>query len=217
MTREYTLDDVRRTYAVWGKHPALYFAQDLFSFMGRHRQIRRATVEGLRLSPGDRVLEIGCGNGRNLAYLREAVGPAGEVVGVDFTPEMLAEAQHKVDEAGWSNVRLICADAAEVQFEPESFDAVFGLMSFSAMPRHDVAIRHASTWVRHGGTFCITDGRNFPDHLKVLNPVLEHVVGRFGTWHSWRDLPQDLFEVFGNVSVCQHNFGTFFVARATRP
>jgi len=214
MRSDYDLNDVRRIYAVWGRHPSWYFAQDLFSFLGRHREIRRATVAGLGLRPGDHVLEIGCGNGRNLGYLREAVGPAGEVVGVDVTPEMLDEAQHKIDRAKWDNVRLILGDAADVVFEPGSFDAILGLMSFSAMPGYRDVIKRAHGWLRPDGVFGITDGQNFPGRLGVLNPLLEHVVGRLGTWHSWRDLPSEMYDEFGNVSVRTHNFGSFFVARS---
>lgn len=214
MRRDYDLDAVRRTYAVWGRHPSWYFAQDLFSFLGRHVEIRRATVAGLGLRPGDRVLEIGCGNGRNLGYLREAVGASGEVVGVDVTPEMLGEARRKIERHGWSNVRLLLSDAAEADFEQASFDAILGLMSFSAMPRHRAVLEHARAWLRPGGVFGITDGQNFPGRLRILNPLLENVVGRLGTWHSWRDLPAEMFDVFGNVSVRTHNFGSFFVARS---
>lgn len=216
MKPSYDIEDVLRTYAVWGRHPSWYFAQDLFSFMGRHREIRRETVAGLGLRPGDRVLEIGCGNGRNLTYLRDAVGTTGEVVGLDVTPQMLATAQQRVDRAGWSNVHLVLDDARTASFQPGSFDAILGLMSFSAMPDHAVALARARQWLRHGGVFGITDGQNFTGKLGVLNPLLEQGVGRLGTWHSWRDLPADLFATFGNVSVRRHNFGSFFVARSKK-
>ena len=47
----------------------------------------------LDLKPGDHVLEIGCGTGRNLPYLRDAVGPQGRVYGVDISAGMLERAQ----------------------------------------------------------------------------------------------------------------------------
>ena len=51
---------------------------------------RQKAAERLRLQPGDRVLEIGCGTGRNLPPLRAAVGPTGSIYGVDISAGMLA-------------------------------------------------------------------------------------------------------------------------------
>ncbi len=48
-------------------------------------------VDRLSLQPGDHVLEIGCGTGRNLPFLSAAVGPQGRVYGVDLSPGMLGE------------------------------------------------------------------------------------------------------------------------------
>jgi phosphatidylethanolamine/phosphatidyl-N-methylethanolamine N-methyltransferase len=57
---------------------------------------RRKAVRALRLMPGDTVLEIGAGSGRNLPYLIDAVGPEGSVIAVDASSGMLAEAEKLV-------------------------------------------------------------------------------------------------------------------------
>lgn len=49
-------------------------------------------VAQLRLSPGDVVVDAGCGSGRALVPMRAAVGPRGAVLGIDATPAMLHEA-----------------------------------------------------------------------------------------------------------------------------
>jgi ubiquinone/menaquinone biosynthesis C-methylase UbiE len=51
-----------------------------------HDGARRKAVQALELSRGDTVLEIGCGTGRNLAHLANAVGESGSVIGVDAPP-----------------------------------------------------------------------------------------------------------------------------------
>lgn len=51
-----------------------------------------AAVAELGLRAGDRVLDAGCGTGRALPALRDAVGPSGAVLGVDLTPAMLEAA-----------------------------------------------------------------------------------------------------------------------------
>ena len=55
--------------------------------------LRRRAAARLNLKQGDRVLEIGCGTGRNFPFLREAVGPAGEIYGVDLSRGMLRRAR----------------------------------------------------------------------------------------------------------------------------
>lgn len=73
---------------------------------------REAAVAALRLAPGGHVLDLGCGTGLNLALLVDAAGPAGQVTGVDISPEMLARARARIARAGWPNVTLIEADLA---------------------------------------------------------------------------------------------------------
>ncbi|MFC7044877.1 class I SAM-dependent methyltransferase [Halobacteriaceae archaeon GCM10025711] len=70
---------------------------------------REAAVNALALDPGDTVVEMGCGTGANLPLLRQQVGPAGRVVGVDFTRGMLDRATARADR--WENVHLVQGDA----------------------------------------------------------------------------------------------------------
>jgi len=73
--------------------------------------VRRRAVDALALAPGDTVIEMGCGTGANLPYLREAVGPEGAVIGVDLAGGALGRARSRIDRAGWENVALVCGDA----------------------------------------------------------------------------------------------------------
>jgi ubiquinone/menaquinone biosynthesis C-methylase UbiE len=76
------------------------------------RSWRASAADALALSPGDTVVEMGCGTGANFPHLRERVGPDGRVVGVDLTPGMLGVARRRVDRAGWDNVGVVAGDAA---------------------------------------------------------------------------------------------------------
>lgn len=78
---------------------------------------------------GEHVLDIGCGNGSTTLMLAEAVGPTGEVTGVDVSQPMLAIARTRTDVP---NVRFIEADAAAYPFQPDR-DLIFsrfGVMFF---------------------------------------------------------------------------------------
>lgn len=96
--------DVRRFYGKWAR---LYDRLATLPFVLRWR-VRAA--EALALDPGDTVVEMGCGTGANLPYLREPVGPGGRVVGVDLTSPLLSLARAR-GRADRSNVHLLRGDA----------------------------------------------------------------------------------------------------------
>ncbi|MEV8274752.1 methyltransferase domain-containing protein [Microbacterium sp. NPDC077184] len=74
---------------------------------------RRVGIGMLDLSPGDVVIDLGCGTGLNFPLLARAVGPEGLIVGVDRSGDMLAQARRR---AQWlpCEVVLVEADAAEL-------------------------------------------------------------------------------------------------------
>lgn len=73
--------------------------------------------------PHERVLDIGCGDGRNTAELAAMVS-AGAVVGVDRSPEMIKFAQEHFPPARFPNLSFLQADATALPFNAE-FNAVF--------------------------------------------------------------------------------------------
>jgi arsenite methyltransferase len=93
------------------------------STTGRTDTIRLQTIERLRLSPGQVVLDVGCGSGVSFAMLLERVGPEGTVFGFDQSPEMLALARKKCVDQAWSNVHVQEGFAESVRF-PKPLDAI---------------------------------------------------------------------------------------------
>jgi ubiquinone/menaquinone biosynthesis C-methylase UbiE len=89
--------------------------------------LRTAAKEGAfflpHLRPGMRVLDVGCGPGSITLGLAEAVSP-GEVVGIDFQPSQVAQAQALSAARGVMNTRFEVADVYRLPFPDGSFDAV---------------------------------------------------------------------------------------------
>jgi protein-L-isoaspartate(D-aspartate) O-methyltransferase len=78
-------------------------------------------LDSLDLTPGDRVLHIGCGVGYYTAIVAEAVTPGGRVVGVEADPELAERAaRHLIP---WPSATVICADGC--RFVGELFDVIF--------------------------------------------------------------------------------------------
>ncbi len=92
------------------------------------KPLREQAVALLDLAPGARVLDAGCGPGGSLPYLVDAVGPSGEVVGIEISPDIAINARLRVERHQWQNVRIVEADARSVSLEGE-FD---GLLMFAA-------------------------------------------------------------------------------------
>jgi len=77
-------------------------------------------MEMLAISPGDRVLDVGCGTGNYSRHLAEAAGD-GLVVGLDASAAMLAAAAKR---GGGSNLAYLRGDAGALPFGDDQFDAV---------------------------------------------------------------------------------------------
>jgi SAM-dependent methyltransferase len=89
------------------------------------RQWRELLVASLPLRPGDTVLDVGCGTGLCAPLLHRQVGPAGTIIGIDESEQMLAVAAHRVTEHGWDNVRLIAAPVATAPIDGMADAALF--------------------------------------------------------------------------------------------
>ena len=127
-------------------------------------------------SPGERVIDVGCGCGFTTLELARRVAPGGRVLGVDISATMLARARERAP-AG-SAVEFIEADATVYPFEPGAADLLFsrfGVMFF-AQPRKSFAnIRHG---LRRGArlTFaCWREPQRNPWLMLPLEEACRHV------------------------------------------
>ncbi|MFG2194005.1 class I SAM-dependent methyltransferase [Streptomyces sp. NPDC048639] len=107
-----------------------------------------AAVAELGLRLGDAVLDAGCGTGRALPALREAVGPGGTVLGADLTPEML----HAAARAGRDrSAALALADVARLPLRAASLDAAFAAGLVAHLPDPGDGLRELARVVRPDG------------------------------------------------------------------
>jgi demethylmenaquinone methyltransferase/2-methoxy-6-polyprenyl-1,4-benzoquinol methylase len=180
-------------------------------------RFRQDAADRLALKPGDKVLEIGCGTGRNLPFLRQAVGPTGRVYGVDLSPGMLAKASALCRQNHWSNVELHEQDAAEY-VAPEPLDGVMFGLSYNTIPHHLRVLHHAWNQLRPGGRLVVMDAK--------LPPGLGgRLVLPFGLWLMKRTMLgnplvrpwEDVEQLAGHIEMEQFMFGSWYICRATKP
>jgi SAM-dependent methyltransferase len=132
------------------------------------------------VSPGDRVLDIGCGNGVTTRRAARAAAPEGEAVGVDLSEPMLAQARKRAAEEGVANVDFRVADA---QTDPlgaadSPYDVAvsrFGVMFFDDPV---AAFANVNQAMRPGGRLAILSWAPMPEQQWLLVPMAaarEHV------------------------------------------
>jgi ubiquinone/menaquinone biosynthesis C-methylase UbiE len=131
----------------------------------REREFKRRLVAEMVLSPGQRVLDVGCGTG-TLALMLKGAEPGIEVVGVDGDPEVLAAARQKVAGAGLA-IEFRQGLAGQLSFPHSSFDSVTSTLVFhhlsSSLKR--AALTDIRRVLRRGGWFYLADFSGIPAFL----------------------------------------------------
>lgn len=181
--------------------------------------IRRKAVQRLELPRGGRVLEIGCGTGRNLSLLVEAVGTEGHVYGVDISEGMLGEAAGLCEQKGYGNVTLTQTDAAQYSV-PEKVDGVLFSLSYATMSHHKEVLRHAWNQLRAGGWLVIMDAKlpgGIPGKITRLCLPFFVLTLRLTVLGNPFIVPADeLRAVASEVEYEELSLGTYFICRARK-
>jgi len=121
-------------------------------------ELKRSSYEQMRLQPGHRVLDAGCGPGTDTVPLAQLVGASGRVIGVDRDADMVAEAERRVSEAGvaaWAT--HIQADVSDLPFPSASFDACRSERLFEHLNEPARALSEITRVVRPGGWIVVLD------------------------------------------------------------
>jgi SAM-dependent methyltransferase len=108
----------------------------------------RAAVARAGIRRGGVAIDVGCGTGRALPPLRDAVGPAGAVIALDVTREMLHAARPAAAVAG---AALVLADARALPLRDGSADAIFAAGLVNHLPDTEAGLRELARVIRPGG------------------------------------------------------------------
>lgn len=155
--------------------------------LGLHRWWKRRLAKLARVKPGDRAIDLCCGTG-DISFALARRGA--EVVGLDFSKEMLAVAGQRLSQAACGNPQFIQGDAQNLPFPNESFDIVtvgYGL-------------RNLASWQK-----------GLAEMLRVAKPGARLLVLDFGKPDNsvWRAL------YFGYLRLCVPLFGLIFCGKAS--
>lgn len=143
---------------------------------GLHHKWRSRAADLAAVGPGDRVLDVATGTGDLAVELARRVGPDGEVVGSDFSEEMLALARRKattLHRPGMARTRFEWGNALDLPYPDDAFAAAtvgFGARNFSDLGK---GLAEMTRVVRPGGRVVI---------LEITTPQKPPLSTFFGLW-----------------------------------
>ncbi|MDB5934216.1 MAG: SAM-dependent methyltransferase [Massilia sp.] len=110
-------------------------------------------LERLKVAPGTRMLDLGCGAGQ---IAIPAARAGAEVTGIDIAANLIGQARQRALDAGVT-VRFEVADAEELPFADASFDLVVSLIGAMFAPRPDRVAAEMERVCRHGGRIAMAN------------------------------------------------------------
>ena len=179
--------------------------------------IRRKAVDRLQLSPGDSVLEIGCGTGGNLRFLREAVGLEGHIFGVDLSEGMLSKARQLCTKRKWKNVTLIHSDASSYTV-PEAVSGVIFSLSYATIPHHKEVLLHVWNQLQVGRNLVIMDAKLPPGiRGRLFLPCSVWIMRRTVLGNPFIQPWKELAELTEQFKMEELVFGSYYICTGKKP
>ncbi len=215
-TREHLIEIYRKKAKHYDITSRLY---PVPGYPERAQRVRAVRALGLRR--GDRVVDVACGTGLNFALIEEAIGPEGQLVGVDLTDAMLARAQERIATHGWSNISLVHADAADFTF-PTAVNAIVSTYALTQVPECGAVIAHGAESLSEGGRWVVLDLKipaNVPRWLMRLGTGTVRPFASIDQWimrRPWEVIRAAMREELADPSWIELVFGTAFLASGSR-
>lgn len=124
----------------------------------RGEDITRRRMENMRSlapAPGEAILDLGCGQGLMTRELARAVGPAGQVIGVDPSADMRDGATALC--TGLSQVQVLQGGGADIPLDDAAMDGAVSLQVFEYIPDIPAVLAELRRVLRPGGRLVIGD------------------------------------------------------------
>ena len=204
------LSKEKKVHQVFEKISTDYDKMNSVISFNQHKKWRDDIMRRMTVQKDAHALDVCCGTADWTIALAEAVGPAGEVTGLDFSESMLEAGKPKVK--AYPNISLIHGNAMELPFPDETFDYVtigFGLRN---VPNYDAVLLEMNRVLKPGGMIACLDTSHpelpgykqlFGFYFKFVMPVLGKLFAKSYSEYSWL---QESAEDFPGMKKLAHMF-----------
>ncbi len=110
-----------------------------------------------KIKKGDTVVDLGSGAGNDCFIARAETGETGKVIGVDFTPAMIAKARENVAKLGYNNVEFVQGDIDNMPLTSNIADVIVSNCVLNLVPDKDAVFKEIFRVLKSGGHFSISD------------------------------------------------------------
>ncbi len=157
---------------------ARHYDLPISHFFGNYKRI---AIEESFLKMGDSVIVFCCGTGLDFSPIVKRVGEEGRIVGLDFSPTMLKQAEQKIRKKRWKNISLREVDVTEVGSSYQNqFDVGICTLGLSIIPDYQSAYTNLLSSVKPGGSIIIGDAQLATGPLSFFNPLTIFLARRYG-------------------------------------
>jgi SAM-dependent methyltransferase len=110
-----------------------------------------------QIKKGDVVIDLGSGAGNDAFIARAETGDTGKVIGIDFTPAMIAKARSNAEKLGFQNVEFRQGDIEQMPVNENTADVIVSNCVLNLVPNKDAVIKEIFRVLKPGGHFSISD------------------------------------------------------------
>lgn len=157
---------------------------------------KRLALNDSSMKEGDKVLVFCCGTGLDFPHILKKIGKEGEIVGVDFSYEMLNQAKDKVQINKWENIELVEADVIKFREKSErTFDVGICTLGMSIIPKYQSAYYNLVSNVKKRGEIIISDFQLASGWRACFNPFTIFITKKFGATYEGHQNSRELYSL----------------------